>query len=88
MSAPHQCRIEFYFKADQIQKLLTDNPDAKGIIISEEIRREKPHGMDHYINVVHLTARVDLHEGAKKSSVNGGGDEIVDGCPYPPGCNA
>ncbi len=87
MSAPHHCRIEFYFKADQIQKLLTDNPGAKGIIISEEIRREKPHGSDRYINVVHLTARVDYHDGDNKGSATGGGDEIVDGCPYPPGCN-
>ena len=87
MSAPHQCRIEFYFKADQIQKLLNDNPGAKGIIISEEIRREKPHGLDRYINVVHLTARVDLQGGAKSAAPGNGDDEVVEGCPYPPGCN-
>jgi len=34
----HQCRIEFYFKADELAKLLKENPGAKGIIVSQEIQ--------------------------------------------------
>ncbi len=80
------CQIQFYFKREDLEKLLNANPDAKGIIVSQEIRKEKPHGMDHYVNITHITARPD-----QKNQANPGtaapGDTLIDGCPYPPGCN-
>lgn len=81
----NQCRIEFYFKTEDLLKMLNANPDAKGIIVSQEIRKEMPKGMDHYVNITHITARPDYHSQSKSAAA--GGDEIIDGCPYPPGCN-
>lgn len=87
----NQCRIEFYFKTADLKKLLKENKDAKGIIISQEIRKEKPKGMDRYVNVTHITARPDNGTGTKpktkSAAPDGGGEEFIDGCPYPPGCN-
>lgn len=89
---PHECRIEFYFKTEQMAKLLADNPTAKGIIISQQIVREKPKGADHYVNVTRIKARPDFGDGGSntdaaqlRSSV-AGGEETINGCPYPPGC--
>ncbi len=88
-----KCRIEFYFRAGELFKLLQDHPDAKGVIVSQEIRKEKPKGMDHFVNVTHIRAR--LHgtiSGATESVMlmDGGDDpdpeEGIDGCPFPPGC--
>lgn len=93
MSTPGQCRIEFYFKTADLEKLLNENKGAKGIIVSQEIRKEKPKGMDRYVNITHITARPDY--GSKKpkpkgktakAAAAGGGEEFIDGCPYPPGC--
>jgi len=88
----HECRIEFYFKAEEMAKLLADNPNAKGIIVSQQIVREKPKGADHYVNVTRIKARPDLPEQARsgdatllKTTVTGG-DETINGCPFPPGC--
>lgn len=85
----NQCRIEFYFKRADLEKLLKQNPDAKGIIISQEINKEKPKGSEHYVNVAHIRARADHGTGVQKlaTAADGGGDVYVDGCPYPPGCN-
>lgn len=80
----HQCRIEFYFKKEDLQRLLTESGDAKGIIISQEIRKEKPKGAEHYVNVTHITARPDKSNSVSKAA---GGEDVVEGCPYPPGCN-
>lgn len=83
----HQCRIEFYFKADELTKLLKENPEAKGIIVSQEIQREKPRGSEHYVNVTHIRARVDKGDGSLlKTAITT--DEFIDGCPYPPGCTS
>lgn len=83
----HQCRIEFYFKADELAKLLKENPGAKGIIVSQEIQKEKPRGSEHYVNVTHIRARVDKGDGSLlKTAI--AGDEFIDGCPFPPGCTS
>jgi len=83
------CRIEFYFKTEDLLKMINANPNANGIIVSQEIRKEKPKGMDHYVNITHITARPDHKLGAKAATAGpgDGGDESIDGCPYPPGCN-
>lgn len=89
---PHECRIEFYFKAEEMAKLLADNPTAKGIIISQQIVREKPKGADHYVNVTRIKARPDLGENGQNTSTTElrtsvtAGEETINGCPYPPGC--
>lgn len=86
---PHECRIEFYFKAEEMAKLLAENPAAKGIIISQQIVREKPKGADYYVNVTRIKARPDLGENAgttRPGTTVTGGEETINGCPYPPGC--
>ncbi len=90
-----KCRIEFYFRAEELRTLLDKNLDAKGVIVSQEIRKEKPMGMDNFVNVTHIRAR--LHgkilpgtESAKLMDVEGDPDpnpeDGIDGCPFPPGC--
>lgn len=91
------CKIEFYFPREEMQKLLEKNPNAKGVIISHAIVREKPKGAENYVNVVRISARADqggtpaptqLMAAADSSgdpSTNAGVDSIS-GCPYPPGC--
>ena len=90
----NECKIEYYFKADELKKLLGANPKAKGVIISQEIVKEKPKGAVNYVNVVRIKARVDMPKMAPKKGAKfmiGGDEELpppgVDGCPYPPGCN-
>lgn len=93
----NECKIEFYFKREEIEKLLKENPDAKGIIISQEIVREKPKGSLKEVNMVKIKARaVPAAEkkaalSAKSATLTEGAEaepaEDVDGCPYPPGCN-
>ncbi len=84
----NKCRIEFYFKVDELQKLLNEHPDAKGIIVSEEITKEKPKGMDHYVNITHIKARVHKGDAAESAKLAAGDPDegFIDGCPYPPGC--
>lgn len=80
--ATRECKIEFYFKREQLEKLLADNPSAKGIIVKQEIiPRKQPNGKVY--NLVTITARPD-----KKTKSRGvkAGEEIIDGCPFPPGC--
>lgn len=76
----NQCKIEFYFKREELEKLLRSHPTAKGVIISQEIKRLKPKGADHYSNVALITARIDNNDPARPDG------DSVDGCPYPPGC--
>ncbi|MDB5210496.1 MAG: hypothetical protein JWQ30_1323 [Sediminibacterium sp.] len=89
-----ECRIEFYFRAEDLKKLLKANPKAKGIIVSQEIKKEKPKGAANYVNVAHIRARVDMIQpakSAKSAKLMTGGEEPppeegIDGCPFPPGC--
>ena len=93
-----ECRIEFYFRAEELKKLLKKFPKAKGIIVSQEIKKEKPKGAANYVNVAHIRARVDLVppvKSAKSAKRMAGGEEPppptppgegIDGCPFPPGC--
>lgn len=90
---PNECRIQFYFRADELRKLLEANPEAKGIIVSQEIIREKPKGALNYINVAHIRARVDMGQGAKPAegskimtAIDEPPGDVIDGCPFPPGC--
>jgi hypothetical protein len=90
------CKIEFYFRREELQKLLEKNPDAKGIIISQAIVREKPKGAENYVNVVRIKARVDpgsaptamklMATDGSGDSGDDSGDDNISGCPYPPGC--
>jgi hypothetical protein len=83
-----ECRIEFYFKAELLAKLLNDNPGAKGVIVSQEIVRKTQKNGKPY-NLVNITARVDGVSKKKSSAKTAkavAGVEEVDGCPYPPGC--
>lgn len=88
-----KCRIEFYFRAEELRQLLNNNLDAKGVIVSQEIQKEKPKGMDNFVNVTHIRARVHgklsgVTETAKLMEADGDPDpeEGIDGCPFPPGC--
>ena len=93
----NECKIEYYFKVEELKKLLKANPKAKGVIISQEITKEKPKGAVNYVNVVRIKARPDNPKAAPKKGANlkkGGEEEPpppppggIDGCPYPPGCN-
>jgi hypothetical protein len=55
----NECKMEFYFKRADIEKLLAEHPKAKGIIISHEIVQEKPRGSLKVMNLVRIQARVD-----------------------------
>ncbi|MEO7530007.1 MAG: hypothetical protein ABIS69_01305 [Sediminibacterium sp.] len=91
----NECRIQFYFKTDDLKKLLKANPKAKGLIVSQEISREKPRGSLKYLNIAHIKATVDMGKVTKSRkgiALEKGGDdpptdESIDGCPFPPGCN-
>jgi hypothetical protein len=91
----NECKMEFYFKKEEIEKLLAANPKAKGIIISHEIVREKPRGSLNYLNIVRIKARVDPAAKKVKAKTTkaamaafDGPDDPIDpvGCPFPPGC--
>lgn len=83
-AASKECKMEFYFKRENIEKLLNENPKAKGIIVKYQIKVRKTADKE-MINVVEITARVDkkaaASRGAKPVPV-----ESVPGCPEPPGC--
>jgi hypothetical protein len=83
----NECRIEFYFKKEELLKLLEKHPKAKGVIVSQRILREKPKGAANYVNVVHIRARVDLGKTTKAAALKKDGDDGINGCPFPPGCN-
>jgi hypothetical protein len=84
------CKIEFYFRAADLAKLIKENKRSKGIIISQEIvQKNGPRGSR--ANVVYITARPSDPMPAKtklpgKMRDGDGGDEDIFGCPYPPGC--
>lgn len=84
---PNDCRIQFYFKREDLLNLLLANPTARGVIISEQISREIPSGASNSVNVVHITARMD--DGTDVDGMPADpGDEGIIGCPYPPGCTS
>lgn len=93
--SPEECKIEFYFKREQLEKMLLANPLAKGVIIRQEITQHKqPNGKIY--NLVSITARVDkaakktrskaAKTGKKPLKTTDNIEEIVEGCPFPPGC--
>jgi hypothetical protein len=85
----NECRIEFYFRKEELEKLIAANPKAKGIIISQEIVREKPRGTLQAVNIAHIKATVyPAKKAAAKKAMTAGpvDDGSIDGCPYPPGC--
>ena len=87
--ANKECRIEFYFKKDQLLKMLEANPSAKGVIVSQQlIKKKQANGVPY--NLVLITARVDKKTkavGSKKARAAAPqGVSEIDGCPYPPGC--
>lgn len=81
MSANNQCKLEFYFMRENIESLLKENPKAKGIIISQEIKVRFT-ADNEKLNVIEICARAD--NGNAKTRVL---KANVNGCPYPPGCD-
>lgn len=83
-----ECKIEFYFRSDDLRKLLNDNKKSKGVIICQAITQKRgPKGRP--VNVVSITARPSEPVAVKAKSMataTVGGDEDIYGCPYPPGC--
>jgi hypothetical protein len=85
----NECKIEFYFRREELERLIAANPKAKGIIISQEIVREKPRGTLQAVNIAYIKASVfpAKKATAKKAMAAAPGDDgSIDGCPYPPGC--
>lgn len=85
MSSNNQCKVEFYFKREKIERLLRENPDARGIIISQEIKVRFTADKKK-LNVMEICARADnrnITSRALKSTVSA----TEDGCPFPPGCD-
>lgn len=74
------CKIEFYFTREKIEKLLKENPHAKGIIIRQEIKVRQTSEKE-ILNITEITAHADNGEMKSKSLSKG-----VEGCPNPPGC--
>ncbi len=73
-------RIEFCFRRKDIEKLLSAYPDAKSIIIRQEIKpRKNPNGKG-YVNVTTITAH------AKNALTRSFEQHAIVGCPSPPGC--
>lgn len=81
MSVNNQCKLEFYFTREKIEALLKENPNAKGIIISQEIKVRFT-ADNEKLNVIEICARAD--NGKEKSR---GLESPAHGCPYPPGCD-
>ncbi len=86
-----QCIVEFYFRKEDLLKLLNTHTSAKGVIFSQEIVQKKQANGAPF-NVVHIKARVDkkakapVKSGKLKFGAAAPDDGSIDGCPYPPGC--
>jgi hypothetical protein len=80
MSVNNQCKLEFYFTREKIEALLKENPRAKGIIVSQEIKVRFT-ADNEKLNVIEICARADNGAGKSRSL-----QAPVNGCPYPPGC--
>lgn len=76
--------MEFYFKRENIEKLLSENPKAKGIIVKYQIKVRKTADKET-LNVIEITARPDKVAPASRSARTTP-VESVPGCPEPPGC--
>ncbi|MEO8173826.1 MAG: hypothetical protein ABI581_12110 [Sediminibacterium sp.] len=87
-----ECKIEYYFRKEELKRLIDENEGAKGVIVSMEINKEKPNGAEDYVAVAHIKARMFYAPTQSAKSADGEGDpepdpeESIDGCPYPPGC--
>ncbi len=84
------CKIEFYFKAEQMLELLNKNPKAKGIIIKQEIKPRKNADGKGFTNVTTITAYAKGGGGSRSvemDAATGEDSAPIDGCPYPPGCD-
>lgn len=93
MTESKQCKMEFYFTRENIEKLLKNNPAAKGIIIRQEIKLRTTSD-NKTINVIEIKAIADnagienKKTALKASSVTDTDGSVaeIDGCPQPPGC--
>ncbi|MCH5718887.1 hypothetical protein [Niabella hibiscisoli] len=81
MSVNNQCKLEFYFTREKIESLLKENPKAKGIIISQEIKVRLT-ADNEKLNIIEIAARADNGNTKTRTLKN-----QVNGCPYPPGCD-
>lgn len=77
----NQCKLEFYFTREKIESLLKENPRAKGIIISQEIKVRFT-ADNEKLNIIEIVARPDNGTIKSRSQLAA----PVNGCPYPPGC--
>ena len=85
----NHCKIEFYFKKDQLLDLINENPDAKGIIIRQEIKPRKNADGKGFTNVVVISAHAK-HSKSRSAMFKTelAKERVVLGCPNPPGCDA
>lgn len=83
----NNCKIEFYFKRKDLEKLLADNKNAHGIIICQSIKPRISADKKSKFNAVEISAyAVHREERSMLMVAESKGVESVDGCPYPPGC--
>lgn len=73
--------MEFYFKLEDLKQLIDSNPDAKGIIISHEVKRLKDVSKNITLDLSLITAYVQDPKLQRGEPI-----PQVPGCPYPPGC--
>lgn len=76
--------MEFYFTRKNIESLLKQNPKAKGIIVTQEIKVKKTD--KGYFNIIEITACADNDHGKMATSEISTRSACVPGCPKPPGC--
>jgi len=85
------CKIEFYFKKEAMLDLINQNPDAKGIIIKQEIKPRKNAGEKGFTNVTRISAYTIGNDGTGQPNGPATKDALafsrIEGCPYPPGCD-
>lgn len=86
----NHCKIEFYFKAEQMLELIKKNPDAKGIIIKQEIKPVKDAAGKGFVNLTKISAYAKNGNSRQTDGLAKDTQDVTDpieGCPYPPGCD-
>jgi hypothetical protein len=84
-----QCKIEFYFRRKEVEELLAKSPDAKGIIVRQEIKPKKFATGNEIHNIMIISAFADNGGSNLKSGKTKTNAPIsIFGCPSPPGCDS
>ena len=87
----NHCKIEFYFKFEDMKKLLDENEGAKGIIIKQEIKPRKNADSNGFTYTTTITAHAKgpAAKGvAVEDETNATSGEPIEWYPYPPGCSS